>query len=150
VKKALLLLGLGVAAAIACGGSQTQTTSSSPQPASSGASLVRSPCVLNAGGGKSSGHRDPDGGGALASASCWSDAECFVTPGQTTAGDGFVSVSCEDTSCSCEWRTPGSDPPLRVPFTLDAVPGDSDTCRKLLVERCMVGMRLVSSDAGSN
>jgi len=147
----LLVLGLGIAFAVACGGPQTQGTSPSPaaQPATNGARLVTSPCVLDAGGGKSSGHRDPDGGGTVASASCWFGAECFETPGQTRAGDGFVGVSCEDTACQCEWRTPASDPPLRTPFTLDAVPGDPDACRHLLVERCMVGMHLDSSDAGS-
>lgn len=136
---------------MACGGSQAPTTSPSaaaPQPVSSGASLVRSPCVLHAGGGKSSGHRDADGGAGLASASCWFGAECFVTPGHANAGDGFVDVSCEDTACKCEWHTPGSEPPIRTSFTLEAVPGDSDTCRRLLVERCMVGMRIESSDAG--
>jgi hypothetical protein len=84
----------------------------------------------------------------LASASCWFGAECFVTPGHANAGDGFVDVSCEDTACKCEWHTPGSEPPIRTSFTLEAVPGDSDTCRRLLVERCMVGMRIESSDAG--
>jgi hypothetical protein len=151
---ALSLFGAGIAlviaSGIACGGPQSQATSSSTaaQPASSGARLVTSPCVLNAGGGKSAGHRDADGGGSVASASCWFGAECFETPGQAKAGDGFVGVSCEDTACQCEWRTPASEPPLHESFTLAAVPGDSDTCRRLLVDRCMVGMRLASPDAG--
>jgi hypothetical protein len=91
-------------------------------------------------------HRDA---GTL-SASCWYDAECFETPGQTQAGDGFVSVSCEETACQCEWRTPGSDPPLRAAFTLDAVPAAADVCRNVLLDRCMIGMRLYSGDAGAD
>lgn len=68
--------------------------------------------------------------------------------GQTHSGDGFVGVTCEETSCRCEWSAPTQDAPLRAPFTIEALPSDAGACRRLLVERCMIGMRLDSRDAG--
>jgi hypothetical protein len=65
----------------------------------------------------------------------------------STPGDGFVRVACTDLACACEWTRPHADPPLRATFELDALPDGDDACKRLLLERCMRGMRLAPSES---
>jgi hypothetical protein len=50
-------------------------------------------------------------------------------------------------ACACEWTRPHADPPLRATFELDALPDGDDACKRLLLERCMRGMRLAPSES---
>lgn len=118
------------------GSAAPSTSASTSEPASPGAAIVTSPCVLHAGTSRSQKSKST----GVVHASCSFGAECFVAHGVDTPGDGFVAVSCEDTACYCEWSKPYTDDAVREPFSLDAPPG-SDTCRTELLRRCMRGMR---------
>ncbi len=130
--------------------SAASSSASSPAPSASsslsaGARLVRSPCVLHAGSRRVKGGRDAK----ARHTSCNFGAECIAIHGKATPGDGFVGASCEDAACQCEWSEPLSDTPLRESFTLDAIPTAADACQRLLVERCMRGMRLFEPGAAA-
>ncbi len=154
----VLVTAVGVASTIACGATQppstsvptptptpTATATSTPDPVlGNGAHLITSPCVVHAGSAHRSSHKDSRADASVTSMSCNFGAECFVVAGQPHAGDGFVSVTCEDTACRCEWTTPTAPAPLREPFTLAKAPDDSAACKRLLVERCMKGVPLQS------
>jgi hypothetical protein len=130
----------------ACGGQQAVVTSS-PPVADAGptpASLVTTPCVLHAGSAR--GHRDSSG---RTGGSCSFGAECFREPGHTAPGDGFVGLTCDETSCSCEWTAAADGGTLRAAFSVAAACADAETSQRLFMEHCMVGLTLYRDDAGA-
>jgi hypothetical protein len=114
-------------------------------PVGASEALITTPCVLHSGGGQCS-HEN----GIRVSAACWLDAECVAVPGETHAGDGFVALSCEGSTCDCQ-QWPASedeattgDPALSVwtRFVVESPCASTDTTERVFRDRCLVGLRL--------
>ena len=105
-----------------------------------GAAIVTTPCVLHA--GSSHAEHTPDGGAQ--GVTCSVNAECVAVPGKPARGDGFVDVDCDGSACACTWQSAVTPPATRRdPFTHDHLPTEPDACKRVLIDRCLAGMKVV-------
>jgi hypothetical protein len=108
---------------------------------------ITAPCVLHAGDSRR--HRrevlEPKGkvGSVVETARCSFNAECIWIQGRASPGDGNVELDCVERRCTCR-RTPLSAsaraPTIR--FQLDVPCGTEDQAERLLIERCMAGLKI--------
>jgi hypothetical protein len=110
---------------------------------------ISSPCVLHSGQANKHTHRIrlPDGsvGKESVHGSCSANAECIAKLGSDSVGDGSVRIECSGHSCTCRLEPLASQvEPITSTFELDAPCMTSGGATKLLVERCMSGMTVVS------
>jgi len=110
---------------------------------------ISSPCVLHSGQANKRTHRSrlPDGSIGLESVggSCSADAECIAKKGQQSVGDGFVRLQCSERACTCQLEPLTSRmEPITFTFELEAPCTTCSEAMKLIVQRCMPGMTVVS------
>ena len=117
-------------------------------PDGGSATDITAPCVLHAGDSRR--HRrevlNPKGkvGSVVKSARCSFNAECIWVQGKASAGDGNVELDCIKRRCTCR-RTllSASVPASTIAFQSEVPCGTADQAERLLIERCMTGLKIV-------
>jgi hypothetical protein len=110
-------------------------------------SEITAPCVLHAGGSRRH-HREvlkPKGkvGTVVESARCSFNAECIWIQGKASPGDGNVELDCVERRCTCRRRLlSGSAVGSTFAFESDLPCATADQAERLLIERCMTGMKI--------
>jgi hypothetical protein len=109
---------------------------------------ITAPCVLHAGDSRR--HRrevlKPTGkvGSVVESARCSFNAECIWIQGAASPGDGNVELDCVERRCTCR-RTllSASMTTSTIAFQSEVPCGTADQAERLLIERCMTGLKIV-------
>jgi len=109
---------------------------------------ITAPCVLHAGDSRR--HRREvlkpkgKGGSVVESDRCSFNAECIWIQGVASPGDGNVELDCVARRCTCR-RTllSASMTASTIAFQSEVPCGTADQAERLLIERCMTGLKIV-------